>query len=75
MSSHLYIWMERENGNGCNMTASALHHCSRQQLSGAVHRSQRLFSDSCFGQNENMNLDLLSMLFALMKQELLKDCC
>ncbi len=50
------------------MTASALDHCLRQQLSGVVHRTQRLrlFSDPCFGQNKNINL--LSMLFALMKE-------
>ncbi|CAL9702359.1 unnamed protein product [Knipowitschia caucasica] len=66
---HLYTWMEHENRKGSNMTASALDHCFREELSGAVHRAQRLrlFSDSCFGQNKNMNL--LSMLFALMKAE------
>lgn len=65
---HLYTWMEHENRKGSNMTASALDHCLRQQLSGAVHRAQRLrlFSDSCFGQNKNMNL--LSMPFALTKE-------
>ncbi len=61
----LYTWMEHENRKGSDMTASALDHCLRQQLSG-VHRTQRMrmFSDSCFGQNIN----LLSMLFALMKE-------
>ncbi len=65
---HLYTWMEHENRKGSNMTASDLDHCLRQQLSGVVHRTQRLrlFSDSCFGQNKNINL--LSMLFALMKE-------
>lgn len=65
---HLYTWMEHENRKGSNMTASALDHCLRQQLSGVVHHTQRLrlFSDSCFGQNKNINL--LSMLFALMKE-------
>ncbi len=65
---HLYTWMEHENRKGSNMTASDLDHCLRQQLSGVVHHTQRLrlFSDSCFGQNKNINL--LSMLFALMKE-------
>ncbi len=51
---HLYTWMEHENRKGSNMTASAPDHCLRQQLSGVVHRTQRLrlFSDSCFGQNK-----------------------
>lgn len=64
---HLYTWMEHENRKDSNMTASALDHCFRQQLSDAVHRAQslRLFSDSCFSQKKNMNL--LSMLFNLME--------
>ena len=65
---HLYTWMEHENRKGSNMTASAPDHCLRQQLSGALHRAQRLrlFSDSCFGQNKNINL--LSILFSFMKE-------
>ncbi|KAK1889032.1 Phosphoribosyl-AMP cyclohydrolase [Dissostichus eleginoides] len=65
VSKHLYTWMEHENRKGSNMT---LDHCLRQQLSGALRRAQRLrlLSDSCFGQNKNINL--LSMLFSFMKE-------
>ena len=50
------------------MVASALHHylgnVVRDEL--AHYRVLRLFSDSCYGQNKNINV--LSMLLALRKQ-------
>lgn len=65
---HLYTWMEHENRKDSNLTASALNHCFWQPLNVALCNVQklRLFSDSCFGQNKNVNV--LSMLFALTKQ-------
>ena len=64
---HLYVWQENENRKDSNMVASALNNCLRHcllMLNDAG--SLRLFSDSCFGQNKNMNM--LAMLFALRKQ-------
>ena len=60
---HLYSWMEYENCKNSNMIASALNHCFRHVLNQKMFRSKtlRLFSDSCYGQNKNMNV--LSMLF------------
>lgn len=50
------------------MVASALNHCFRHCLQGQLSDATELhlFSDSCYGQNKNMNV--LSMLFALRKQ-------
>lgn len=55
---HLYTWMEHENRKDSNLTASALNHCFRQPLNVALCNVQklRLFSDSCFGQNKNVNV-------------------
>ena len=62
---HLYVW--QENRKDCNMVGSALNDCLRHCLP-MLHDAGllRLFSDSCFGQNKNMNM--LIMLFALRKQ-------
>ena len=55
---HLYTWMEHENKKDSNMISLALDHCFRQQLNGFSRQTGRLrmFSDSCFGQNKNMNV-------------------
>ena len=64
---HLYVWQENENRKDSNMVASALNDCLRHRLPMLNDAgSLRLFSDSCFGQNKNMNM--LAMLFALRKQ-------
>ena len=64
----LFVWLEFQNRKDSNMVASALHHylgnVVRDEL--AHYRVLRLFSDSCYGQNKNINV--LSMLFALRKQ-------
>ena len=64
---HLYTWMEQQNKKDSNLIASALDHFFRCVVNGQVQKSNtlRLFSDSCFGQNKNMNV--LAMLFALRK--------
>ena len=64
---HLYVWQEHQNRKDSNMIASALHHCFTVCLRGRLRNATqlRLFSDSCYGQNKNMNV--LSMLFALRK--------
>ena len=64
---HLYVWQENKNRKDCNMVASAINDCLRHYLP-MLHDagSLRLFSDSCFGQNKNMNM--LAILFALRKQ-------
>lgn len=50
-----------------NMIASALDDCFGVRLNGILHKKTKfwLFSNSCFGQNKNMNVP--SMLFALRK--------
>ena len=64
---HLYVWQEHQHRKDSSMTASALHHCFTDCLRGRLHNATqlRLFSDSCYGQNKNMNV--LSMLLALRK--------
>ena len=66
---HLYVWMENQNTKDSNMVASALNHYFVNVATDEIltHRELRLFSDSCFGQNKNINV--LSMLFALKKQK------
>ena len=64
---HLYVWQENENRKDSNLVASALNDCLRHHLPGLSDVGLlRLFSDSCFGQNKNMNM--LAMLLALRKQ-------
>ena len=61
---HLYVWQEHENKKDSNMIASALNHYFNIVGNDIVtHRMLRLFSDSCYGQNKNINV--LAMLFAL----------
>ena len=66
---HLFVWLEHQNRKDSNMVASALQHylgnVVRNELS--QHQVLRLFSDSCYWQNKNINV--LSMLFALRKQK------
>ena len=60
---HLYVWQENENRKDSNLVASALNDCLRHHLPRLSDVGiLRLFSDSCFGQNKNMNM--LAMLFA-----------
>ena len=66
---HLYTWLESENGKDSNMIASALRDflitvCKDELM---TRTELRLFSDSCYGQNNNMNV--LSMLMAFRKQQ------
>ena len=65
---HLYTWMEHENKKDSNLISSALNHCFRWQLNGSLRQAHklRMFSDSCYGQNKNFNV--ISMIFALLKQ-------
>ena len=64
---HLYVWQENDNRKDSNLVASACNHCLRDHLLGLCDVGLlRLFSDSCFSQNENMNM--MVMLFALRKQ-------
>ena len=64
---HLFVWSECDNKKDSNMVASALHYyfstVARNELS--EYTKLRLFSDSCYGQNKNINV--LSMLFSLRK--------
>ena len=55
---HLYVWMEHQNKKDSNMTASALDNFFRLQRNETVRqcRKLRIFSDSCYGQNKNMNI-------------------
>ena len=66
---HLFTWLGSENGKDSNMIASALWHFLRTVLKDelSTRRELRLFSDSCYGQNKNMNV--LAMLMAFRKQE------
>ena len=42
---------------GSDMVASALMHCFKNVMSDLLNQQHlRLFSDSCFGQNKNMNV-------------------
>ncbi len=52
------MWQENESSKDSNMIASALSDCLKVRLQDKVGRSRglRLFSDSCFGQNNNMNM-------------------
>lgn len=65
---HLYTWLEYENSKDSNMIASALQHYFTAVAADNLSLCQclRLFSDSCYGQNKNINV--LSMLFALRSQ-------
>ncbi|XP_041365380.1 uncharacterized protein LOC121380568 [Gigantopelta aegis] len=65
---HLYIWLESQNRKDSNMVASALNHFFISVVGDQLKRNQhlRLFSDSCYGQNKNINV--LSMLCAMRKQ-------
>lgn len=64
----LFTWCENENKKDSNMIASALNYCFtdriRRRLEGAT--VLRLFSDSCYGQNKNLNV--MAMLCALRKK-------
>ena len=65
---HLYVWGEQQNRKDSNMIASALSHALRFPLRRFVSQTQllRLFSDSCYGQNKNINM--ISMLFSLRRR-------
>ena len=60
---HFYVWGEHEAGKGSNMIASALEDSFKNVFGTLLDAKDtlRLFSDSCFGQNKNVNV--LSMLF------------
>ena len=68
---HLYVWMEHENKKDLNMIYTALDDCLRVRLNGEARTANRLrlFSDSCFGQNNNVNV--ISMLQALRKKNII----
>ena len=61
-------WLESENAKDSNMICSALNHLLRNNLMEECSNATtlRLFSDSCYGQNKNINM--VSMLLALRKQ-------
>ncbi|CAM1328338.1 Uncharacterised protein g9739 [Pycnogonum litorale] len=68
---HLYTWLEHQNAKDSNTVASALNHYFDSVILPILHGRKeplivRLFSDSCYGQNKNINV--LSMLFALRAQ-------
>ena len=65
---HLYSWLECQNRKDSNMTASGLHHFLTSVAASEFTERQelRLFSDSCSGQNKNMNM--MSILMALKHQ-------
>ena len=62
--------MEHENKKDSNMISSALDDCLRVRLNGEDRTANRLrlFINSCFGKNKNMNV--IFMLQALMKKRL-----
>ena len=64
----LYVWREDQNKKDSNMISSALWHYFTNVLSDQLSdfNTLRLFSDSCYGQNKNINT--LAMLFALKKK-------
>lgn len=66
---HLYTWLEHQNAKDSNLIASALCHYLGSVASVEISQSGllRLFSDSCYGQNKNINV--LSMLFALVNKQ------
>ena len=68
---HLYVWMEHENKRDSNMISSALDDYLRVRLNGEARTANRLrlFSDTCLGQNKNMNV--IFMLQALRKKNYL----
>ncbi|XP_030609214.1 uncharacterized protein LOC115796882 [Archocentrus centrarchus] len=65
---NLYTWLECENSKDRNIITSALQHyfASVARVDLCQCQSLRLFSDSCYVQNEDINV--LSMLFALRSQ-------
>ena len=66
----LYVWKEHQNRKDSDMILSALwHFYNHGDMPGLLRdkKKLRLFSDSCYGQNKNINM--LSMLFALRKQK------
>jgi hypothetical protein len=66
---HLFVWLESQNRKDSNMVASALNHYLVSVVGDELKNNQnlRLFSDSCYGQNKNINV--LSMLCATRKQK------
>lgn len=66
---HLFTWLENQNKKDSNMVASALRYYLGTVVQHELgeHDTLRLFSDSCYGQNKNINV--LSMLIALRKQK------
>ena len=62
-----YTWLESENHKDSNMIASAIQHLLSHRLEVIKSKKVvRLFSDSCFGQNKNVNV--LSMLMSNRKR-------
>ena len=61
----IFTWCEHENRKDSNMIASALNFCFRDRIRGRLldATNLRLFSDSCYGQNKNLNM--LAMLCTL----------
>ena len=66
---HLFTWLEHQNRKNSNMVASALRYYFDKIVKAELSRftTLRLFSDSCYGQNKNINV--ISMLMALRKQK------
>ena len=55
----LYVWMEYQNRKDSDMISSALwHFFNHGAMPGLLHDKKKLclFSDSCYGQNKNINL-------------------
>ena len=65
---NLYTWMESENSKDSNTFASALQHFLTKvaQEDLCQFQSLRLFSESCYVKNKNINV--LAILFALRSQ-------
>ncbi|XP_065650886.1 uncharacterized protein LOC136079093 [Hydra vulgaris] len=65
---NFFIWLEFENCKDSNMICSALQHFLIAYLFDSCSNASvlRLFSDSCYGQNKNINM--VSMLLSLRKQ-------
>ncbi|XP_065654381.1 uncharacterized protein LOC136080946 [Hydra vulgaris] len=68
LNINFFIWLECENCKDSNMICSALQHFLVAYLFDLCSNALvlRLFSDSCYGQNKNINM--VSMLLSLRKQ-------
>ena len=57
---YFFTWMECENRKDSNMICSAIEHLLKNVLKDKCFNasSLRLFSDACYGQNKNINMEL-----------------